>query len=103
MRISFVSGAALFSLQSIELIQALPIEAAIDQTPASTLPQSSASAEEWEHADVAGILMGFIGGIFQGMGLSDTFGQGRDQKENLFTTIKKYDLVDQEHYDVGQD
>ena len=92
MRTSFVASSVAIAaiIQSEMTTQALPIEATISQSPAdSTLAQTVTSAEDFEHADVAGIMMGFIGGIFQGMSLSDTFGQGRAQKENLFTTIQQ--------------
>ena len=43
----------------------------------------------WEHADVAGGMMAFIGGLFQGIGITQTFFAGREQKEDLYKTIKE--------------
>lgn len=42
-----------------------------------------------EGGDIAGITMGVIGGLFQGLGLADMFGAGAEQGVDV------YDLVEE--------
>jgi len=62
----------------------------MDASDANTLAQTSIPpGSNWEHADVAGGLMAFIGGLFQGIGITETFFAGREQKEELYTFIRE--------------